>query len=87
MIRSCMFRPRKFRLCTIRPVRYIPMFSLLEHFKRELGCSKRPFPDRYVPVHFIPKGKGCTFKLLFPEFKLKQRLEKWGCTVRGRILH
>jgi hypothetical protein len=35
---------------------------------KEPGYSKHPFPDRYVTVRFIPKRKGCVFKLLFPDF-------------------
>jgi hypothetical protein len=35
---------------------------------KEPVCIKRPLPDRYFLVRFIPKGKGYVFKLLFPEF-------------------
>jgi hypothetical protein len=43
---------------------YVPI-----HFIPEIdGCSKYPFPDQYVPILFILKGKGCIFKLMFPDY-------------------
>ncbi len=52
--------------CFYVPLRFIPEIAGV--FK------KRPFPVRFVPVPFIPKGKGCIFKLVFPDFFCEEKI-------------
>ncbi len=68
MFRSSMFCPRTKRPRTLYPdVFASPYISAL----KELGCSKHLFPVCYVPVPFIPQGKGCILKLVFSEEKIR----------------
>jgi hypothetical protein len=60
---------RTFRPFVIQPLTVHPDFLTSPYVSslKEPGCSKHPFPDRYIPEHFIPNGK-VYFKLLFPDF-------------------
>jgi hypothetical protein len=72
MIHPRALRPRTLRPNTMQPCMLYPEVFMSPYVSSltELGGSKRPFP---VPVHFIPKGKRCIFKLLIPDFFLKKR--------------
>jgi hypothetical protein len=67
--------PRRFCPRTVRPGTVHPYFVLsLYGIPERAGCSKRTFPDCCVPGRLIPKGKGCVFKHLFPDYLCVEKI-------------
>ncbi len=61
--------PEWYFLCSLFP-------RMLHPWKNHDDCSI-PFRDLYLPLRFIPKWKGCVFKLVFPDFCYKKNHQKY----------